>query len=171
MQKNDIEEAIPLLPAFERLLLETPETERVGWLLDPASLQDKYNRALKVVGRREIGSGKLLIVSVSRLASSFATTAKPKNTPPLTTCGGALLNASTMLVSRNGLSCRSCDMPRHKQLSDTTPPVLSRRPPASCENGWRMYLGTRRPPNRRKSVRLRGFEPPTYGLGNRCSVP
>ena len=32
MQKNDTEEAIPLLPWFEAVLHETPESRRTGWV-------------------------------------------------------------------------------------------------------------------------------------------
>ena len=39
MQKNDTEEEIPLLPWFEKVLLETAECERTGWVFNPASLQ------------------------------------------------------------------------------------------------------------------------------------
>jgi integrase len=38
MQKNDTEEEIPLLPGFERLLLETPEDQRHGWVFNPLPL-------------------------------------------------------------------------------------------------------------------------------------
>jgi integrase len=39
LQKNDTEESIPMLPAFEQLLLETPEAEWQGWVFRPASLE------------------------------------------------------------------------------------------------------------------------------------
>ncbi|WP_417739164.1 tyrosine-type recombinase/integrase [Rosistilla oblonga] len=42
MQKNDTDEDIPLLPGFEKLLLETPENQRTGWIFEPASLQIQY---------------------------------------------------------------------------------------------------------------------------------
>jgi integrase len=44
MQKNATEESIPLLPWFERLLLETTEAERTGWAFKPTSLQVKNGR-------------------------------------------------------------------------------------------------------------------------------
>jgi len=47
MQKNDTEEAIPLLPGFEAVLKETPEAERTGWVFNPASLQTKYKRPVR----------------------------------------------------------------------------------------------------------------------------
>jgi integrase len=47
MQKNDTEEAIPLLPWFEDLLLETPEAERFGWVFNPMSLQVQHERPVK----------------------------------------------------------------------------------------------------------------------------
>lgn len=47
MQKNDTEETIPLLPGFESLLLETPEIERFGWVLNPMSLQTKLGRTVR----------------------------------------------------------------------------------------------------------------------------
>jgi len=42
MQKNDTDEDIPLLPGFEKLLLETPVDQRTGWAFEPVSLQLQY---------------------------------------------------------------------------------------------------------------------------------
>lgn len=39
-QKNETEEAIPLLPWFENLLLETPEDARTGWIFNPQSMHE-----------------------------------------------------------------------------------------------------------------------------------
>lgn len=47
LQKNDTEEAIPLLPGFEALLLQTPEHKRSGWIFEPISLQTKLGRAVR----------------------------------------------------------------------------------------------------------------------------
>jgi integrase len=47
MQKNDTEEAIPLLPGFERLLLKTPDDQRVGWAFNPLSLDGRAGRKLR----------------------------------------------------------------------------------------------------------------------------
>lgn len=47
MQKNDTHETIPILPAFEALLLETPETKRTGWIFNPLSLQLKLGRSVR----------------------------------------------------------------------------------------------------------------------------
>lgn len=41
-QKNDTEEAIPLVPGFERLLRETPESRRTGYCFTPLSLWGVY---------------------------------------------------------------------------------------------------------------------------------
>lgn len=46
LQKNDTEEAIPLLPWFESVLLVTVASERTGWVFDPVSLQTKVNRRI-----------------------------------------------------------------------------------------------------------------------------
>ena len=35
MQKNNTEDSNPLLPGLEALLLETPEPQRFGWVLNP----------------------------------------------------------------------------------------------------------------------------------------
>jgi integrase len=50
MQKNDTEEAIPLLPWFEAVLLETPSSKRSGWVFEPKSLKLRLGR--KVTPRR-----------------------------------------------------------------------------------------------------------------------
>lgn len=47
MQKNDTEEAIPLLPWFEKLLLETPKDKRTGWAFNPQSTQTKHGRPIR----------------------------------------------------------------------------------------------------------------------------
>ena len=44
LQKNDTEEAIPLLPWFEEVLLEIPEEVRSGWVFNPESLQSIVKR-------------------------------------------------------------------------------------------------------------------------------
>ncbi|WP_390179976.1 tyrosine-type recombinase/integrase [Rhodopirellula bahusiensis] len=47
MQKNDTEEDIPLLPAFERLLVQVREKDRTGWVFDPLSLHLKLGRKVR----------------------------------------------------------------------------------------------------------------------------
>ena len=47
MQKNDTEEDIPLLPAFEKLLLQIPKTVRTGWIFEPLSLQLRLGRKVR----------------------------------------------------------------------------------------------------------------------------
>ncbi len=44
MQKNATEESIPLLPWFEKLLLETPQEQRQDWVFSPMSLELKRGR-------------------------------------------------------------------------------------------------------------------------------
>jgi len=44
LQKSATEEAIPLLPGFEAVLLETPEPERIGSVFEPGRLQGKVKR-------------------------------------------------------------------------------------------------------------------------------
>lgn len=48
MQKNDTEQSIPLLPAFEALLEETPAISRKGWVFQPLSLQLQLGRPIQV---------------------------------------------------------------------------------------------------------------------------
>lgn len=47
LQKNATEEAIPLIPWFESVLLEAPEKERTGWIFNPISLQTKVGRRVR----------------------------------------------------------------------------------------------------------------------------
>ncbi|GAA4445463.1 hypothetical protein GCM10023156_05050 [Novipirellula rosea] len=47
MQKNDTDEDIPLLPAFEKLLIQIPKEDRTGWIFDPLSLQLKLGRKVR----------------------------------------------------------------------------------------------------------------------------
>ena len=46
-QKNDTNEAIPILPGFEDLLLETPVLQRTGWVFNPLSLQLRLGRKVR----------------------------------------------------------------------------------------------------------------------------
>ncbi|MEZ5941160.1 MAG: site-specific integrase [Planctomycetaceae bacterium] len=46
MQKNDTDECIPLLPGFEKVLLETPREQQTGWVFNPGSLQRKIGRSV-----------------------------------------------------------------------------------------------------------------------------
>jgi integrase len=48
MQKNDTEQSIPLLPAFEDLLNEIPTEDRKGWVFEPLSLQLQLGRRIQV---------------------------------------------------------------------------------------------------------------------------
>lgn len=47
LQKNYTEEAIPMLPGLEALLLETPEAQRFGFCFNPMSLQVKLGRKVR----------------------------------------------------------------------------------------------------------------------------
>lgn len=47
LQKNDTEEDIPLLPWFEKVLFETPEDCRIGWVFNPESLQLRLGRKVR----------------------------------------------------------------------------------------------------------------------------
>ncbi|TWT60841.1 tyrosine-type recombinase/integrase [Rubinisphaera italica] len=47
MQKNGTHETIPILPGFEKLLLETPLENRRCWVFDPQSLQMKLGRKVR----------------------------------------------------------------------------------------------------------------------------
>ncbi len=47
MQKNGTHETIPILPGFEKLLLETPHEERESWVFNPSSLQGKLGRRVR----------------------------------------------------------------------------------------------------------------------------
>jgi integrase len=46
-QKNDTNEAIPILPGFEELLLGTPVPQRTGWVFNPLSLQLRLGRHVR----------------------------------------------------------------------------------------------------------------------------
>ena len=83
-QKNDTEEAIPLLAGFESHLQETPSECRIGFVFEPMSLQTKHGRkirhvrpsdewAAKVVGRN--GEMGRVVVQPERAGSpaKFAT--------------------------------------------------------------------------------------------------
>ena len=47
MQKNATEEAIPLLPWFEAVLVETLDDQRSGWVFRPVSLQTRIGREVR----------------------------------------------------------------------------------------------------------------------------
>lgn len=47
LQMNDTDESIPLLPWFEKLLVQTPTESRRVWVFNPKSLQLKMGRKVK----------------------------------------------------------------------------------------------------------------------------
>jgi integrase len=61
LQKNDTSQAIPLVPDFERLLLQTPDDQRNGFVFNPLSLQGTKGR--KASGKRLSAdwAGKILV--------------------------------------------------------------------------------------------------------------
>jgi integrase len=62
MQKNQTEEAIPLLPEFESLLLEVPMSERSGWVFNPFG----GRRGIAINGKR-----RMKLDRVSRIISKI----------------------------------------------------------------------------------------------------
>jgi integrase len=60
LQKNATEEAIPLLPGFEQLLLETPPCNRVGLVFNPMSLQTRLGRSARNDRPRPEWVGKVI---------------------------------------------------------------------------------------------------------------
>lgn len=71
-QKNDTEDAIPLLPGFERLLLETPEAERDGWVFSPEKRNGTGRPTAEWVGRVISRIGKAAGVVVDRATGKYA---------------------------------------------------------------------------------------------------
>jgi integrase len=101
MQKNDTEENIPLLAWFEKVLLETPEEERTGWVSKPASLQLKMGRKVRYrrpdaerVGRVISRIGKKVGIVVQEADDSTGRPTKYATAHDLRrSCGERLRNA------------------------------------------------------------------------------
>jgi integrase len=83
MQKNDTEEAIPLLPGFEALLQRTPDDQRTGWAFNPLSLQTKLGRTVrhprassewvgKVIGEIGVKAGVVVLTETGGKSAKFA---------------------------------------------------------------------------------------------------
>lgn len=75
MQKNATEEAIPLLPWFESLLLETPEEDRKGWVFNPLSLQLRLGRRVRQSRLNAEWVGKV----ISRIGKAAGVIVDPGN--------------------------------------------------------------------------------------------
>ena len=74
MQKNDTEESIPLVPGFEKLLRETPENERQGWVFEPMSLQNRLGRS----ARHNRLSGEWVGKITTRIGKAAGVIVEPK---------------------------------------------------------------------------------------------
>lgn len=81
MQKNDSEEEIPLLPAFEDLLLETPVDRRTGWVFEPQSLQSKLGRGVRHARPDGDWVGRI-ISRIGKAAEIIVEEANPKTGRP-----------------------------------------------------------------------------------------
>ena len=60
LQKNAADEAIPLLPWFESVLLETPLDDRTGWVFDPKPLAGKHGRSARYGRPKAEWVGKII---------------------------------------------------------------------------------------------------------------
>jgi hypothetical protein len=121
MQKNATEEAIPLLPGFERILLETPADDREGWAFNPISLQLKVGRK----ARRE----RPTIAWVGRVIGKIGEKAgvcsrrraiHPPDSPVRTICGGAVSTGWLPPACQSGTWRPSCGTPALRRLAGTT---------------------------------------------------
>ena len=75
LQKNDTEESIPLLPWFEELLAEVRPADRQGWIFNPPSLQQKYNRPVRQARPRADWVAKV----ISRIGKRAGVVVDPGN--------------------------------------------------------------------------------------------
>jgi integrase len=82
MQKNDTEEAIPLLPWFEAVLTETPPAERTGWAFNPLTLQSKFKWG-KRVGRLKPQRVGRVIGEIGERAKVIVAPSNPKTGRPI----------------------------------------------------------------------------------------
>ena len=82
MQKNATEEAIPLLPGFEALLLATPEAERTGWIFEPASLQPVRGRRIRH-GRPDAAWVSKVVSKIGKAAGVVVDPGNPETGKPL----------------------------------------------------------------------------------------
>lgn len=73
MQKNDTEEAIPLVPGFEAVLLEIPPENRHGWVFNPYSLQSRLGRRPKQRRPQAEWVGKI----ITRIGEAAGVIVKP----------------------------------------------------------------------------------------------
>jgi len=131
MQKNDTEECIPLLPAFEALLLETPPVQRHGWVFAPMSLQLKPRKPNNHWRPNAESVRRLGLLSKPKMPEQDG----PPSMPQPTTCGGPVEIDSAMRGFPHWSSAVSCGTPHGKPRGSTTPPAMS--------NGMRRY-STRR---------------------------
>ena len=74
-QKNATEESIPLLPCFEAVLLEAPESQRSGWVFNPESLQARVGRKARHERLQAEWVGKV----ISRIGQAAGVIVTPEN--------------------------------------------------------------------------------------------
>jgi len=93
LQKNATEEAIPLLPGFEALLLETPEDARTGWAFEPVSLQTRLGRAVRHGRPQGLWVGKV-VSKIGRAAGIVVDPGDPTTGKPVKYASGHDLRRS-----------------------------------------------------------------------------
>ena len=109
MQKNATEEEIPLLPGFEKLLLETESDQRLGWVFEPQRLRSWSNPK---------SNGRLTAKWVGKVISKIGKRAKIVVAP-----GDEATGRPTKFASAHDLR-RSC---AQRMLDAGVPPLLVSR--------------------------------------------
>ena len=138
MQKNATEEAIPLLPAFEAVLLETPLEARTGWAFNPQSLQGRLGRPVSTKRPAAEWVGKVISL-IGKAADVTVDPGDPRTGRPTKYASAHDLRRSCAeRLLDSGLPptviCRACGTRPGRQPGGTTPP-------ATC-NGTRPSCGT-----------------------------
>ena len=120
LQKNATEEEIPLLPGFERVLMETPVKDRVGWIFEPqvrrpprAGDSQPDRLSSKHVGRVISKIGKAVGVVVTPADINESTSQIRQRPRPTTVTGSAYARRerTAPLISRVLLTRQLGDYP------------------------------------------------------------
>lgn len=152
MQKNDSDQTIPLLPAFEEILLETPEDQRKGWVFNPESLPLRFGgepkcprlkvgwvgKVISRIGKKaniKVGSEKNKKGAVVKFASahdlrrSCAQRLRDAGVPPLIIC--RIMRHSSWETTRKYYAAGTVQSEAETLksfLEKKAPPVKPRRP-------------------------------------------
>ena len=139
-QKNDTEEAIPLLPGFESALLEIPTADRSGHVFNPMSLQIQHDRPV----RHGRPTSRWVADVVRRIGCKAGVVVQPARggKPPKTASAHDLRRSCAERLIDAGVPEREVSRVLRHQKTDTTRRYYAPGNVQKSAGKIRLYLGT-----------------------------